>query len=64
MTTPAEQQVVTGWPPGLLQDDSRRLSRWLAARPNAPAEAREVAESIATSEPKVDTRIQIGPLDV
>lgn len=25
----------TGWPPGLLQDDSRELSRWLASRPDA-----------------------------
>lgn len=25
----------TGWPPGLLQDDSRGLSKWLANRPGA-----------------------------
>jgi hypothetical protein len=25
----------TGWPPGLLQDDDRKLSRWLASRPDA-----------------------------
>jgi len=25
----------TGWPPGLLQDDDKRLSRWLANRPGA-----------------------------
>jgi hypothetical protein len=25
----------TGWPPGLLQDDSRQLSKWLANRPGA-----------------------------
>ena len=25
----------TGWPPGLLQDDDRGLSRWLASRPDA-----------------------------
>lgn len=25
----------TGWPPGLLQDDSRELSTWLASRPGA-----------------------------
>lgn len=22
----------TGWPPGLLQDDDRKLSKWLSAR--------------------------------
>jgi len=27
--------VTTGWPPGLLQDDERKLSRWLASRPDA-----------------------------
>jgi len=27
-TTP----TFTGWPPGLLQDDDRGLSRWLSAR--------------------------------
>jgi hypothetical protein len=27
--------MTTGWPPGLLQDDDRKLSRWLASRPDA-----------------------------
>jgi hypothetical protein len=25
----------TGWPPGMLQDDCRELSRWLAGRLDA-----------------------------
>lgn len=25
----------TGWPPGLLQDDDSRLSKWFASRPGA-----------------------------
>lgn len=25
----------TGWPPGMLQDDDRKLSRWFASRPGA-----------------------------
>jgi len=25
----------TGWPPGLLQDDSRKLSKWFASRLDA-----------------------------
>lgn len=25
----------TGWPPGLLQDDHSRLSKWFASRPEA-----------------------------
>ena len=42
----------TGWPPGMLQDDSRGLSIWFATRPNARAEVREAAQAIAdTSSP-------------
>lgn len=33
----------TGWPPGLLQDDSRGLSKWLASKPDARLRAREAA---------------------
>lgn len=32
----------TGWPPGLLQDDCRELSRWLASRPGALRQVRDV----------------------
>ena len=31
----------TGWPPGLLQDDSKGLSKWLATRPDARRIVRE-----------------------
>lgn len=31
----------TGWPPGLLQDDDRRLSRWFASRPDARYQLRK-----------------------
>lgn len=33
----------TGWPPGLLQDDSKQLSKWFSGRPDARREAREAA---------------------
>lgn len=33
----------TGWPPGLLQDDSKRLSGWLSTRGCARALAQEAA---------------------
>lgn len=33
----------TGWPPGLLQDDSRGLSKWFASR----LDAREVVRTNA-----------------
>lgn len=31
----------TGWPPGLLQDDDRKLSRWFASRPDARYQLRK-----------------------
>jgi len=37
----------TGWPPGMLQDDDRRLSRWLASRPGARGQVRELCREIA-----------------
>jgi hypothetical protein len=33
----------TGWPPGMLQDDSHELSTWLSTRPDARRLAREAA---------------------
>lgn len=48
----------TGWPPGLLQDDSRPLSRWLAGRINARQQARIAAREAAREaslERQVDT---------
>lgn len=41
--------VSTGWPPGLLQDDSKGFSRWLAAKPDARVRVREVAAEIEQS---------------
>ena len=37
----------TGHPPGLLQDDCQKLSKWLASRMNALQEVREVCRLIA-----------------
>jgi hypothetical protein len=37
---------MTGWPPGMLQDDSRELSRWLAGRGNARQLVDEVCAAI------------------
>jgi hypothetical protein len=31
----------TGWPPGLLQDDDRKLSRWFASRLDAHYQLRK-----------------------
>jgi len=33
----------TGYPPGMLQDDCRPLSRWFASKPDARRHAREAA---------------------
>lgn len=36
----------TGWPPGLLQDDCRGLSKWLASKPDARRRLREAIDAI------------------
>lgn len=38
--------VRTGHPPGLLQDDDKKLSKWLASRPDSMRRAREAVEAI------------------
>lgn len=38
-----QDDIRTGWPPGMLQDDSPELSRWLAGRVGAWSLAREAA---------------------
>lgn len=40
----------TGWPPGLLQDDDRKLSRWFASRLDARRRVRERCAKIAQKE--------------
>lgn len=46
------EPVHTGWPPGLLQDDSAGLSRWLASRPDARRRVREALALIDQQEKK------------
>ena len=36
----------TGWPPGMLQDDSNRLSEWFASRIDARWVVRKVCADI------------------
>jgi len=36
----------TGWAPGLLQDDERKLSIWFASRPDARQRVREAVAHI------------------
>lgn len=43
---PTEPTAKTGWPPGMLQDDDRKLSRALAGTPHARAHADEAAQAI------------------
>ena len=40
---PVAGDAKTGWPPGLLQDDDKGLSKWLSKTPNAKQEARDAA---------------------
>ncbi len=39
----------TGWPPGMLQDDCRELSKWLSTRVDSRHVAREAAKEIEMS---------------
>ena len=45
--SPKEVLVTSDHPPGLLQDDCRKLSNWFASRMNARQEVREVYTLIA-----------------
>lgn len=49
----------TGWPPGLLQDDLRALSRWFAGRLGAMRLAREAARGIGVR--STETLPGLGP---
>lgn len=40
----------TGWPPGLLQDDCKPLSRWFASKPEARYLVRQVCREIALAQ--------------
>lgn len=46
-----EAQEKTGWPPGLLQDDDKGLSRWFASKPDARRIVRQVGEEIRAAFP-------------
>lgn len=48
MTTAHTQHGIqkTGYPPGMLQDDDKKLSKWLANRIDSRMHAREAAELI------------------
>ena len=50
----------TGWPPGMLQDDSRELSRWLASRPGAKHQVDLVCQEIKRSHRKEARRLAMG----
>lgn len=49
----------TGWPPGLLQDDSRELSRALASKPDAMVHARDAVAKIG--QPEAPTAAPLEP---
>lgn len=42
----AARGLESGWPPGLLQDDEKKLSKWLSNRLDANMRAREAVEKI------------------
>jgi|APGre2960657373_1045057.scaffolds.fasta_scaffold51917_5 hypothetical protein len=58
MTTTENNGGKTGWPPGLLQDDCKGLSKWLANQPDAK---RRVREALAEQPPQPAVPDAIGP---
>ncbi len=61
--TAAENGGETGSQPGLLQDDSRKLTDWLASKPDARLHAREAAAAIKQEravEPEAPTLAQLN----
>lgn len=58
--TAAIQDERTGWPPGLLQDDDRKLSKALADAPHARRIAEEQAEKIAQAKADNDANFPSG----
>jgi len=47
--TARELAPKTGWPPGMMQDDSRKLFDWFASRPDARRLVRESAAAIGAA---------------
>ena len=45
-----DERGKTGWPPGMLQDDSHPFSKWLSEKPGARYLASMVAKSIQQDE--------------
>jgi hypothetical protein len=45
-TTTENNGGKTGWPPGLLQDDNSRLSKWFASKPDARQKVRDAAAPV------------------
>ena len=50
-----------GWPPGMLQDDSRELSRWFSERPGARRLADEAAQDARVPNAKAQARPEAKP---
>lgn len=47
-TTTENNGGKTGWPPGLLQDDSKGLSKWFSNKPDAKRRVREALAATRT----------------
>ncbi len=57
--------IKTGWPPGLLQDDDRKLAEWFASRVDARWVVRKVCNEIRKAkmlrdDPKVHVKIAVA----
>ena len=59
-------RITTGWPPGLLQDDSRELSSWFSSRPGArrlvDERCAEIRAEVAARIIRSDDRLELDRL--
>lgn len=65
LTEQVQQPKITGWPPGLLQDDCRGLASWLSSRPDALYKLRELyAEQVQPAQgelPSLPSPVELNP---
>ena len=57
-TTTENNGGKTGWPPGLLQDDCKGLSKWLSNKPDAKRRVREALDKMAENARELGIQMQ------
>jgi hypothetical protein len=53
----SDHEIKTGWPPGLLQDDDKKFSKWLSNKLGA---RRVVRDTLEPTEEEIDSVLKFG----